>query len=67
MYLKITPATARASLRSLARGKKPNISVTALAVYLIDCGQPVEVRHKDDSVRFLDRLYALQDPRSEHA
>jgi hypothetical protein len=66
----ISPSIARSELRSLAHGKRSRIPVKILAEYVLNyCSQPAQPstpkpRPQDDSVQFLERLYALEDPRA---
>ncbi len=67
VYVKITPTKMRAELRALAHGKKPRIPVDILADYILTycakSGGATHPRPQDDSIAFLKRLYALEDPR----
>jgi hypothetical protein len=59
---------ARQELAHLSRGKRSRIPVNVLAEFLLNyCSQDAAparaVKPHDDSVRFLEALYALEDPR----
>lgn len=64
----VNSAIAQPSLRNLARGKRSHIPVHVLAEYLLNYCTPGASSTRapapqDDSLQFLDRLYALKDPR----
>ncbi len=60
---------AQAELHTLARGKRAHLPIRVLAQYVLtylirDSGFTHEPSSRDDSLQFLERLYALKDPRS---
>jgi len=65
----ISPSIAQSELRTLARGKRSRIPVRVLAQYVLnyctrDAAAMPEPGIQDDSLRFLEALYRLEDPRA---
>jgi len=64
----VSPSIAHSELRRLALSKRPHIPVKILAEYVLnyctrDAAPTPEPGVRDDSVRFLEAMYRLEDPR----